>query len=219
MVESRDLHARQQLVAALRRNGSIQSEAVASAMLAVSRDAFAPTGADAYDDNPILLKRNEEGAVVSTISQPTMVASMLEELAVEPGNAVLEIGTASGYNAALLAELAGETGRVVTIELEEDLAARAAGILNATGYSERVTVVVGDGSAGYAPAAPYDRIVVTAGAPSVAPAWVEELCEGGRLVVPITNRAGTGMSRTYVKIHTGLELVREIACGFVPLRH
>ena len=188
-------------------------------MLTVAREAFAPANADPYDDNPILLKRDKRGAVVSTISQPTMIASMLEELAVERGNRVLEVGTASGYNAALLAELAGDTGHVVTIELEEDLAARAAAVLQSEGYGQEVTVVAGDGSAGYAPGAPYDRIIVTAGAPSVAPAWIEELREGGRLVVPITGRSGSGMSRTYVNTAGGLELLREIPCGFVPLRH
>ena len=219
MADRARLHQRQGLVEALRRSGAIETDAVSVAMLTVAREAFAPANADPYDDNPILLKRDETGAVVSTISQPTMIASMLEELAVERGNRVLEVGTASGYNAALLAELTGDAGRVVTIELEEDLAARAVVVLQAEGYGERVTVVAGDGSAGYAPAAPYDRIIVTAGAPSVAPAWIDELREGGRLVVPITGRSGSGMSRTYMNTVGGLELLREIPCGFVPLRH
>ena len=219
MADPTRLHQRQRLVEALRQNGAIETDAVAAAMLEVAREAFAPATADPYDDNPILLKRDETGAVVSTISQPTMIASMLEELAVGRGNRVLEVGTASGYNAALLAELVGDAGHVVTIELEEDLAGHAAAALRSEGYGDRVTVVTGDGSAGYAPGAPYDRIIVTAGAPSIAPAWIEELREGGRLVVPITGRSGNGMSRTYVQKAGGLELVREIPCGFVPLRH
>ena len=219
MTDPGSLRARQRLVDALRRSGVIRTDAVADAMLAVPREAFAPALADAYDDAPILLKRDEGGATVSTISQPTMIASMLEELAVEPGNRVLEVGTASGYNAALLAELAGPSGHVVTIELEEDLAERAAEVLHTAGYGELVTVVAGDGSVGYAPAAPFDRIIVTAGAPSVAPAWIDELRAGGRLVVPITGPSGSGMSRTYFNTAGGLELLREIPCGFVPLRH
>lgn len=219
MADERTLQARRVLVADLRRSGVIQSDAVAEAMLAVPRERFAPAHADVYDDSPILLKRDEAGVVVSTISQPTMIATMLEELAVERGDRIFEVGTASGYNAALLAELAGEAGRVVTVEIDEELAQRAAEALRATGYGDRVTVVAGDGSAGYAPSAPYDRIIVTAGAPAVAPAWVEELREGGRLVVPITGSAGTGMSRTYLNTPTGLHLLQEIPCGFVPLRH
>ena len=188
-------------------------------MATVPREHFAPTRADAYDDSPILLKRATSGAVVSTISQPTMIASMLEDLAVEAGQRVFEVGTASGYNAALLAELVGADGRVVTVELETDLAEHAAEALTSAGYGERVTVVAGDGAEGYAPAAPYDRIIVTAGAPAVAPAWVDELREGGRLVVPITSRSGNGFSRTFARTETGLELLAETPCAFVPLRH
>lgn len=188
-------------------------------MLAVAREAFAPSNFDPYEDAPILLKRNDAGRMVSTISQPTMVATMLEELAVESGDRVLEIGTASGYNAALLAEMTGENGHVVTIELEHDLAERAVGALAASGYSERVTVVVGDGADGYAPGAPYDRIIVTAGAPAVAPPWLKELRPGGRLVVPITRPSGKGTCRTYLREPAGLTLLNEVPCAFVPLRH
>ena len=221
MADGRNLHARERLVADLRRRGVVRTDAVADALLTVRRELFAPEArrASAYEDSPILLKRDDKGNVVSTISQPTMIATMLEELAVERGDRILEVGTASGYNAALLAELAGESGRVVTIEIDEELAQHSAEALRLTGYGDRVTVVVGDGSEGYAPSAPYDRIIVTAGAPSVSPAWIEELREGGRLVVPVTGPTGTGMSRTYLNSRSGLELLREIPCGFVPLRH
>ena len=203
------------------RSGVIRTDAVREAFAAVPRHEFIPEAGrrSAYDDEPILFKRDARGVVVSTISQPTMIATMLEELTVARGDRILEVGTASGYNAALLAELAGATGRVVTVEIEDDLVRRAAEVLAATGYGARVTVVAGDGSAGYLPAAPYDRIIVTAGAPSVAAAWIEQLREGGRLVVPITGPSGTGMSRTYVNTSGGLRLVREVPCGFVPLRH
>ena len=203
------------------RSGAIRSDVVRTAIAAVPRHDFAPESRrhSAYEDDPILLKRGADGRVVSTISQPTMIATMLEELSVEPGDRIFEVGTASGYNAALLAELAGENGRVVTVELEADLARLASETLRATGYRERVAVIEGDGSAGYAASAPYDRIIITAGAPSIAPAWVEELREGGRLVVPVTNASGNGFCRTYVKTGTELELLAEIPCAFVPLRH
>ena len=219
MSDERNLRARQALVADLCRSRVVQTEAIAEALLAVPRELFAPAEADAYDDSPILLKRGADGRVVSTISQPTMIATMLEELSVEPGDRIFEVGTASGYNAALLAELARENGRVVTVELEADLARLASETLRATGYGERVAVIEGDGSAGYAASAPYDRIIITAGAPSIAAAWAEELREGGRLVVPVTNASGNGFCRTYVKTGTELELLAEIPCAFVPLRH
>ena len=169
MSSERSEALRHQMVESLRRHGALRSESVASAMLAVERHVFAPHVSidHAYLDEPILLKRAPGGAVVSTISQPQMVALMLEELRVSPGEHVLEVGTASGYNAALLAALVGPSGRVVTMELEDDLASRAQETLTAHGYAN-VLVVAGDGRDGYSAEAPYDGIIVTAGATTVA---------------------------------------------------
>jgi protein-L-isoaspartate(D-aspartate) O-methyltransferase len=139
---------------------------------------------------------------------------MLESLAVAPGQRVLEIGTGTGYNAALLAVLVGAGGRVVTVELEADLAARAA-----RGVTPDVEVVAGDGRLGYPPAAPYDRIVVTAGAGRVLPAWEEQLADGGRLVVPIVDAGGVGSVVVFDKVEGQLIAGADIPCAFLPLRY
>jgi protein-L-isoaspartate(D-aspartate) O-methyltransferase len=146
-----------------------------------------------------------------------MVAQMLEQLRVEAGDRVLEIGTATGYNAALLAHLAGSAGRVVTVEIEEDLAERARQSLAETGYPE-VRVVRGDGRLGIPESAPYDRIVVTAGVRQVAPAWIDQLAEGGRMVVPLVNPFGDGMAVLFEKVGGELEARSGRPCAFVPLR-
>jgi len=171
----------------LSESGAIRSERVAAAMLAVPRECF--LGPDTpvervYADGPVLLKRDLRGDIISTISQPTMIATMLEQLDVQPGSRVLEIGTASGYNAALLAHLAGPNGVVFSVELEADLAAAAERSLAETEF-DNVHVVCADGRAGWPEGSPYDRVVVTAAAEQPEPAWVQQLKDGGRLVVPI----------------------------------
>lgn len=204
------------MVDALTVSGVLRSAAIRGALLAVDRARFVPdSAADAYRDAPVVLKRGADGLATSTISQPTMVVLMLEELSVRPGHHVLEVGTASGYNAALLAHLVGDEGRVVTVELDPDLADRATARLRGL---TNVQVVAGDGRAGHLDGAPYDRIVVTAGAAEVVDAWREQLTDHGRLVVPLTGRDRTGRCVTYDV--SGGELIERAStpCGFVPLR-
>jgi protein-L-isoaspartate(D-aspartate) O-methyltransferase len=174
--------------------------------------------ADAYRDEAVLVKRAAGGSPISSASQPTMVASMLEALDVRPGQRVLEIGTGTGYNAGLLAELAGPHGRVVSVELEGDLAGRAAETI-ARAVAHPVEVVAGDGALGYPPAAPYQRVVVTAGASRVLPTWEEQLAEGGRLVVPIVDAAGVGSVVVFDKVGGRLVAGADIPCAFLPLRY
>lgn len=200
--------------------GAARTDAVRAAIAAVDRADFLDPEArrHAYRDAPVLLKVDAEtGEALSTMSQPSIVALMLEELAValRPGGRVLEVGTASGYNAALLSHLVGDGGLVVTIELDDELAASAAGRLRGLG---NVRVVAGDGRAGHAADAPYDGVIVTAGAEAVAPAWVEQLAVGGRLVVPITGANRIGSCVTYERTADGLVERSSMACGFVPLR-
>lgn len=200
-------------------SGAITSRAVEAAMRAVPRHRFlteVPTER-AYADRAVTIKYDRSGVPISSASQPAMVAQMLEQLEVEEGDRVLEIGTATGYNAALLAHLAGTSGRVVTVEIEEDLAERAAERLAETGYGQ-VRAVRGDGRIGFREGAPFDRIVVTAGARELPPAWIEQLAEGGRMVVPLVNAYGEGMSVMFEMVDGELEARSGRACGFVPLR-
>jgi protein-L-isoaspartate(D-aspartate) O-methyltransferase len=123
------------------------------------------------------------GVPSSSCSQPSIVADMLAALDVQPGQSILEIGTGTGWNAALLAHLVGEHGRVVTIEVDPCLAQDAQYALTATGC--RARVITGDGLAGYPPGAPYDRVISTAAIREVVPrAWLDQLRPGGRVVTP-----------------------------------
>jgi len=117
-----------------------------------------------------------------------MVAIMNEALDLRPGLKVLEVGAGSGYHAATIAEIVGLEGHVYTVERVDELARFARQNLEHAGYSERVTLVQGDGSLGYAERAPYDRMLVTAAAPDVPPRLVEQLDKGGILVVPVGGR-------------------------------
>jgi len=155
----------------------ITSKTVLKAFLAVKREFFVdPSYKDqSYADNPIPI------CCEQTISQPTTVMLMLQLLNVIPGQRVLEIGTGSGYNAALLAEL---TGEVVTVERHLKLVKLAQHNLKQAGY-EGVIVVKGDGKKGYASHAPYDRIIVTAAAEKMPQQLKDQLSVGGLIVVPI----------------------------------
>ena len=153
---------------------------VAEAMERVDRKAFVPPEfwQSAYEDIPIPIQHNQ------TISAPSVVAIMTRELDVRKGMKVLEVGTGSGYQAAVLAELIGESGRLVTVEIVPELAERARSNLAPFGF-RNIKVVNADGSKGYAPEAPYDRIIVTAAAPRVPPPLREQLKDGGKLIIPI----------------------------------
>jgi protein-L-isoaspartate(D-aspartate) O-methyltransferase len=211
--------ARNALADALLASGAITTEGVEAAIREVPRHLFLlDVRTDrAYADSAVTIKYNRAGVPISSASQPSMVAQMLEQLGVRAGDHALEIGTATGYNAALLAHLVGAEGAVVSVEIEGDLAARAGESLGATGFGQ-VKVVLGDGRAGFAEGAPYQRIIVTAGVREVAPAWLQQLAEGGRLVVPLVNLTGEGMSVMFEMVE-GQPVARSgRPCGFVPLR-
>ncbi|MBC7287833.1 MAG: protein-L-isoaspartate O-methyltransferase, partial [Armatimonadetes bacterium] len=148
-----------------------------------------------------------------TISQPYIVAVMLEMLDVGPDHKVLEVGAGSGYQAALLAELARE---VYAIEIIEPLAYRAEQTLKRLGYADKVRIIRGDGTLGWPEAAPYDRIIISAACPDVPPPLQEQLAEGGRIVAPVGRR---GIQQLVVGVKRGgtLELTHTIGCVFVPL--
>ena len=211
---------KRELLEALKREGVIRSERVYKAMLRVPREEFVPEELRcyAYEDTPLPIGHGQ------TISAPHMVALMCEEAGLEPGQRVLEVGTGSGYHAAVIAEIVAPSdeprerwGRVVTIERIPELAERARRVLERLGYSGRVKVVVGDGSKGYPPEAPYDRIVVTAAAPQVPKPLIDQLKPGGRIVIPVGDRM---VQYLYVveKKPDGQVVSRPVtSCLFVPL--
>ena len=206
------------LVEELKRKGCVQTVAVEAALCAVPRHLFVPHVSieEAYGDRVISTKYIGD-RLVSSASQPAMVALMLEQLALEPGQRVLEVGTGSGYNAALMAHLVGEAGQVVSVELEPDLSEGARRHLDAASFS-RVRAVCGDGAAGYVQAAPYDRIIITASARDLAPAWWEQLAPGGRLVVPFSMRPGLQASLAFAHRGHHLESCSAKPCMFMDLR-
>ncbi|MCK9904433.1 methyltransferase, FxLD system [Parafrankia colletiae] len=169
------------------------SAPVVAALRAVPRDLFLPDASteEAYKDNVVVTKRDVYGAPLSSVSRPSTVAAMLEQLQVEPGQQILEIGS-GGYNAALLAELTGPTGHVTTIDIDQAVIRRARACLGTAGYTD-VTALINDGHFGFPLRAPYDRIVVTVNAPDIPPAWTTQLVTGGRIVIPLQLR---GLLRT-----------------------
>lgn len=190
------------------RHRGIRDDKVLQAMFEVPRHEFVPAASReaAYDDRPIVIGEGQ------TISQPYIVAAMTEAARIEPGDKALEIGAGSGYQAAILAHLGA---RVITVERSPWLAATARERLARLGY-DAVLVVAGDGSGGYPAAAPYDAILVTAAAPKVPPALLDQLAEGGRLVIPV----GTLYQQvlTLVSKHGDKASVRDLdPCQFVPL--
>ncbi|WP_093235009.1 protein-L-isoaspartate(D-aspartate) O-methyltransferase [Sinorhizobium sp. NFACC03] len=175
-------HARHRMVEAHIARRGVRDARVLSALRQVPREAFVAEGFEefAYEDSPLPIGSGQ------TISQPFIVARMAEAAEIEPSDRVLEIGTGSGYSAAILAELADE---VFTIERHGELAEQAGERLHSCGYG-KVTVKVGDGTKGWPEKAPFDAIVVAAGGPSVPVSLQEQLELGGRLVIPVGDKGG-----------------------------
>ena len=191
------------------RRRDISDERVLAAMERVPRELFVPQSisARAYDDAALPIGEGQ------TISQPYMVARICEALSLRGHERVLDVGTGSGYQAAVLAELAGD---VHTIERIPDLAEEARATLDAAGYGDRVRVHVGDGTLGLPEHAPYAAIAVAAAAPEVPTTLYEQLEERGRLVVPIGGRRGQQL-QLIVRSPEGPAVVRSVPCRFVPL--
>ncbi|HEV8641111.1 MAG TPA: methyltransferase, FxLD system [Methylomirabilota bacterium] len=208
---------RQALVDKVKADGHIRSPRIERAFREVPRDLFLPGVAveEVYRDRYIITK-TVAGEAVSSSSQPQIMAVMLEQLGLEPGHRVLEIGAGTGYNAALIAHIVGETGDVTTVDIDQDIVDEARTHLAAAGF-DRVRVICRDGGFGYSEAAPYDRIILTVGAGDVAPAWREQLKRGGRLVLPLM----VGGAQKSVAFEPGdrhLVSVSVKECLFIPLR-
>lgn len=204
----REREARERMVAQQLSARGIHDRRVLAAMSTVPRHLFVPYArrGGAYDDRALEIGRGQ------TISQPFMVATMTEALAARPDERVLEIGTGSGYQTAVLAELCGE---VYTVERDRELASEARQLLEELGYGN-IQFEVGDGSLGWPANAPYDGILVTAGAPAVPHELQVQLREGGRLVIPIGSRAEQELYRV---VRQGDQFAMEwiTSCRFVPL--
>jgi protein-L-isoaspartate(D-aspartate) O-methyltransferase len=207
---------RAEMVAHLRQRGDLSDARVAAVLGQVPRHVFVPGVAlsEAYGDQPVVT-HYRDGVPTSSASQPAIVAAMLEQLRPPPGGAILEVGAGTGYNAALLSRLVGSSGRVVTVDIDPEVADEARDHLAEAGITN-VEVICADGALGWADAAPYDGIIVTAGASDLAPAWVDQLGSEGRLVVPLSIR---GVQQCVALTRTGGHLRSSAVCEcmFMPL--
>jgi protein-L-isoaspartate(D-aspartate) O-methyltransferase len=202
-VSSRHLMVTQQL-----RGRDIRDDRVLEAMRVVPRERFVPEPlrARAYEDAALPIGAGQ------TISQPYMVAAICQALSLRGGEVVLDVGTGSGYQAAVLAELADE---VHTIERVPELADGARRALAEAGY-DRVHVHVGDGTLGLPEEAPFDAIAVAAAAPAIPESLYEQLAPFGRLVLPVGSRRGQEL-QLVVRSPEGPATIRSVPCRFVPL--
>jgi protein-L-isoaspartate(D-aspartate) O-methyltransferase len=201
---------RNRLVSNLVSEGYIKSEPVRHAFCAVPREAFVPDYMKkyAYTDTPLEIGEGQ------TISAPHMVAIMCEALDLQLGQKILEVGTGSGYHAAIVAALIGATGHVYSIERWPLLANQAKEHLKNTSVMN-VTVAIGDGSEGLALYQPYDRIYVTAASPRIPPPLIEQLRDPGKLLVPVGDMY---CDLTLFEKKTGTTRTRSLGgCVFVPL--
>lgn len=182
---------------------------VLAALRTVPRHLFVPAerADDAYADRALSIGHG------ATISQPYVVAVMTEQAGVRPGERVLEVGTGSGYQAALLAELGAE---VYTIEIVEPLARQAEANLRRAGHP-RIHVRAGDGYSGWPEAAPFDAILVTAAAPRVPEPLLDQLAPGGRLVIPVDVEDGGQELQVHERTPEGITVRRVLGVRFVPM--
>ncbi len=190
------------------RGRGVRDERVLAAMAAVPRERFVPPALRdrAYDDAALPIGH------AATISQPYMVAAICELLGLSGDERTLDVGTGSGYQAAVLAELAAE---VVSIERVPELAAAARQALDDAGY-ERVDVRTGDGTLGVADRAPFDAIAVAAAAPELPATLYDQLAPGGRIAIPVGHRRDQRLELV-VRSPEGPAVLRSVPCRFVPL--
>lgn len=211
---------RDAMVDELRTDGMITTTSVEEAFLTVPRHEFVPDETSlevayrAYD--AVVTKRDRCGVSVSSVSAPFIQAQMLEQAQLRPGMRVLEIGS-GGYNAALLAEVVGPDGYVVTIDIDPEVTDQASTLLDAAGYGSRVRVLCADAEHGVAGEEPFDRIIVTVGAWDIPPAWLDQLTCDGIIVLPLRMN---GITRSIGFHRDGDHLVggKAEVCGFVAMQ-
>lgn len=211
---------RQSLVESLKRKGDLNDPTIEAAFLAIPRHVFLPDVLleRAYADEAIPIKRELDGTVISSASQPSMMALMLHQLRLNEGDNVLEIGAGTGYNAAIMQHIVGERGTITSVELDKELAAQARRNLQQIALGSVVSVVHADGALGYAPRAQYDRIIATAAIWDIPHTWVNQLKPDGILVAPFWVEA-VQVSAAFTFLPDGsLYSGENIPCGFIPLR-
>ncbi len=206
------------MVEGLVRNGAIVDRRIEDAFRRVLRHWFLPDAdpSDVYRDAAIVTHRTADGIPVSSSSQPAIMARMLAQLELEAGHRVLEIGTGTGYNAALLSLLVGGRGEVVSIDVNPDICAAARRRLADAGASN-VTVLAADGWAATQDRSAFDRIEATVGVWDLSRPWVEQLTPDGVIVAPLWLRAGLQASVAFRKVGERLEATNIEPCGFMRL--
>jgi protein-L-isoaspartate(D-aspartate) O-methyltransferase len=216
----RAVRLRSALVDRLLADGTIRSPVVESAFVVVARHRFLPADVPleiAYSyDNPVVTKRDAHGAAISSISAAYIQARMLEQANLRRGQTVLEVGS-GGLNAALIAEIVGPNGHVVSVDIDPDITDRATQLLDEAGFGSRVRVLVADAAHGLPGQGPFDAIIITAGVWDIAPVWLGQLAANGVLVLPLIMN---GVTRVIGFRRTGDHLIStstEVA-GFVPMQ-
>jgi protein-L-isoaspartate(D-aspartate) O-methyltransferase len=210
----------QGLVDTLKQHSDLLDPTLEAAFLAVPRHVFLPDLPleKVYSDEAIPIKRDSDGTVLSSSSQPSMMALMLRQLRLSPGDNVLEIGTGAGYNAAIMQYIVGDKGSVTSVELDKQIAQAARTHLQHARVGNNVTVVDADGALGYAPRASYDRIIATVAIWDIPPAWIRQLKPGGILVAPIWIESWQVSAAFTVQPDGSLYSGRNLPCGFINLR-
>jgi protein-L-isoaspartate(D-aspartate) O-methyltransferase len=210
---------RQHLFDDLVARGVIRERQVEAAFRGVGRHHFLPGRplTEVYSDSALPTHRSSDGVALSSSSQPAIMAVMLQQLGVSPGQQVLEVGAGTGYNAALLGELVGPDGGVVSVDIDPTIVAEARRGLERSGTGN-VEVAAGDGAAGWPEAAPYDRVIATCSSDEVPEAWVGQLAEGGRIVLPLELRPAVMFAVALERDGACLRSVSASPCGFMRIR-
>jgi protein-L-isoaspartate(D-aspartate) O-methyltransferase len=217
--ETDAVNLRNALVDQLRANGHARTPEVEAALRTVPRHLFVPDAPleAAYANTTVSVKDDADGASISCASQPDVVALMLDQLGIEPGHRALELGAGTGYNAALLAHLVGESGHVTTIDVDDDLVEGARAHLAAASVTN-VESLTRDGALGHTEGAPYDRIIATVGAHGIPHAWLDQLAPGGRLLTPQRLKGSVSRSIAYEKRDGCWGSIGSKMNTFMPLR-